>query len=37
MCETRVNLDGRYDRNRGLDSNLTVSPTNFNLINDAYS
>lgn len=37
MCETRVNLDGRYDRNRGLDSNLTVSPTNFNLLNDAYS
>lgn len=37
MCETRVNLDGRYDRNRGLDSNLTVSPTNFNLMNDAYS
>ena len=37
MCETRINLDGRYDRNRGLDSNLTVSPTNFNLLNDAYS
>jgi hypothetical protein len=37
MCETRVNIDGRYDRNRGNDNNLTVSPANFNLINKAYS
>lgn len=37
MVETRVNIDGRYDRNRGQDSNLQMSPTNFNLINDAYS
>ena len=37
MVETRVNIDGRYDRNRGQDSNLQMSPTNFNLINGAYS
>lgn len=37
MCETRVNVDGRYDRNRGQASNLVMSPTNFNLLNTAYS
>lgn len=37
MLETRVNLDGRYDRNRGRESNLNVSPQNFNLINPVYS
>lgn len=37
MCETRVNIDGRYDRNRGLSNNLYVSPNNFNLLNSAYS
>ena len=37
MCETRVNIDGRYDRNRGQTSNLTMTPQNFNLINDVYS
>ena len=37
MCETRVNLDGRYDRNRGLQSNLNISPQNFNLLNKIYS
>ena len=37
MCETRVNLDGRYDRNRGQLTNFAVTPTNFNLINDVYS
>lgn len=37
MCETRVNLDGRYDRNRGQVSNLAITPTNFNLMNDVYS
>lgn len=36
-CETRVNIDGRYDRNRGQLSNLTVTPENFNLINKVYS
>ena len=37
MCETRVNLDGRYDRNRGQISNFAMTPTNFNLMNDVYS
>ena len=37
MCETRVNIDGRYDRNRGQTTNFTVSPTNFNLLNNVYS
>ena len=37
MCETRVNIDGRYDKNRGLLSNLAINPTNFNLINPVYS
>lgn len=37
MCETRVNIDGRYDRNRGQISNFMMTPTNFNLINDVYS
>ena len=37
MCETRVNIDGRYDRNRGQISNLNMTPNNFNLINPIYS
>lgn len=37
MCETRINIDGRYDRNRGQLSNLNMSPQNFNLINNVYS
>lgn len=37
MCETRVNLDGRYDRNRGQTNNLATTPANFNLMNDVYS
>lgn len=37
MCETRVNIDGRYDKNRGNSSNLTTMPTNFNLLNEVYS
>lgn len=37
MCETRVNIDGRYDRNRGQSSNFAMTPTNFNLLNDVYS
>ena len=37
MCETRVNIDGRYDRNRGQVSNFSVTPENFNLMNDVYS
>ena len=37
MLETRVNIDGRYDRNRGQKSNIYVSPRNFNLLNPVYS
>lgn len=37
MLETRKNIDGRYDRNRGQKSNIYMSPLNFNLINQAYS
>ena len=37
MCETRVNIDGRYDRNRGQLNNLTMTPENFNKINKVYS
>lgn len=37
MLETRVNIDGRYDRNRGELSNLYMSPRNFNLFNPIYS
>ena len=37
MCETRVNIDGRYDRNRGQTSNFSITPENFNSMNDVYS
>lgn len=37
MCETRVNIDGRYDRNRGQINNLTITPDSFNKINEVYS
>jgi hypothetical protein len=37
MCETHVNIDGRYDRNRGQIDNTNMSPQNFNLMNDVYT
>lgn len=37
MCETRVNIDGRYDRNRGQLNNLSISPENFNKVNQVYN
>ena len=37
MLETYVNIDGRYDRNRGQMSNINMSPQNFNLINPVYN
>lgn len=37
MCETRVNIDGRYDRNRGQISNLVMTPNNFNKVNPVYT
>lgn len=37
MLETYINIDGRYDRNRGQINNLNMTPQNFNLINPVYS
>ena len=37
MCETRVNIDGRYDKNRGQINNLVMTPDTFNKINNVYS
>lgn len=37
VLETRVNIDGRYDRNRGQMNNLNMTPQNFNLLNPVYS
>ena len=37
MCETRVNLEGRYDNNRGNTSNLYITPENFNKLNQVYN
>lgn len=36
MLESRVNIDGRYDKNRGYPG-LVLTPTNFNLSNKVYS
>lgn len=37
MCETRINLDGRSDTNRGLIDNTIIDNTNFNQINKSYT
>lgn len=39
LCETRVNLDGRYDANRVTNASILnrVSETNFNLMNPVYN
>ncbi len=37
FCETHINIDGRYDRNRGNINNLTITPELFNLLNPAYN
>lgn len=37
MVETRINLDGRYDKNRGTTNSLNISPENFNKMNPVYS
>ena len=37
MLETRINIDGRYDRNRGLLDNTNMSDINFNLFNPVYT
>ena len=37
MCETHVNLDGRYDKNRNQLKGYLMRPDNFNLMNSVYS
>ena len=37
MCETKANIDGRYDNRRGMADNTSVLGTNFNLLNKAYT
>ena len=37
MVETKVNIDGRYDKNRANTNNLTANPTTFNLLNPIYN
>ena len=37
MVESRTNLDGRYDKRRGNLQDLTVTPQNFNILNEVYS
>ena len=37
MCETHVNIDGRYDKNRGQIASYDMHPTIFNRLNPVYS
>ena len=37
MCESHVNLDGRYDKLRGQAENHVYDPTIFNKLNDVYN
>lgn len=37
MCETHVNLDGRYDQNRNQTKSYLMRPDNYNLMNSVYS
>ena len=37
MCETRINIDGRYDSRRGMSDNTSVLSSNFNLLNKGYT
>ena len=37
ILESRINTDGRYDKNRGRRNNLSISPRNFNLLNPVYT
>lgn len=37
MVQTRINLDGRWDINRGLMDNTLMNPTNFGLLNQGYT
>lgn len=37
MVETQNNIAARTDRNRGIQDNTPMSPTNFNLYNEVYN
>lgn len=37
VCESRVNTNGRSDRNRILEDYTIINPENYNLFNDAYT
>ena len=37
LCESYVNMDGRYDRNRYLPDVTNMRPTNFGLLNQVYN
>ena len=37
MCETHINIDGRYDKNRGNATKFTITPANFNIMNPVYN
>lgn len=37
MVETRINLEGRYDSNKADRPHFHILPSNFNLINKAYT
>lgn len=37
MCETRRNIDGRYDTSRGMNNILNARLINFNLFNPVYT
>ncbi len=37
LCESFVNLDGRYDKNRYNTDSTYATPQNYGLVNGAYS
>ena len=37
LIESNINLDGRYDKNRGILDYTIISDENFNLFNDVYN
>lgn len=37
LCETRINLDGRYDNNRNGTNILAITPSNYNVLNEVYN
>ena len=37
LVETHINLDGRYDKNRGKTNISSLNPNNINLLNNVYN